>query len=127
MRNKFVHKVAIKQNKANDSYYCCIGDEEFIDTNNNPRINDENDKRVLAKSKIKDNGQTKFLIRLDINKKFMNPIIEEISVKSKSKSNNLFTTETSFKEVSGKVFDLYLNFLRTKNQTWIIQAEREDF
>jgi hypothetical protein len=33
----------------------------------------------------------------------------------------------SFKEVSRKVFDFYLSFLRTSNISWINHAEREDF
>jgi hypothetical protein len=33
--------------------------------------------------------------------------------------------EWQFKEVNEKIFDLYLNFLSTKNIAWLNNAERE--
>lgn len=123
----FIHQ---HKNKAESSlesvYYGSIKNYDFIDEDNNPRLNKEEDNRVLAKIKTKDNGSQKYLIRLDNLKKIYDPTLDM----SENKSTNLFDidgAEIPFKEVNKKVFGLYLSFLRTMNTSWIRNAEREDF
>jgi hypothetical protein len=124
----FIHE----QNKNNtkqhsrSSYYSTINSYDFIDQNNNPRIEKEDDARVLAKEKIKPDGNTKYLIRLNNHKKLYDPTVDL----SENKSNDLFQYDNQnvdFKEVSKTTFNLYLSFLRTMNVSWIRNAEREDF
>lgn len=128
MSESFIYnQVSKKKTTKENLYYSQIGFQDFVDNENNPRIKEENDQRVLAKIKYKDNTQPKYLIKLDHNKNLLNPTIQNTS-KGKNKTIDLFLPNNdSFKEVSRKVFDFYLSFLRTSNVSWINHAEREDF
>lgn len=110
--------------KNSHKFYGTIKDYDFIDDGNNPRINEENDNRVMAKIKVKSSGSCKYLIRLDNLKKIYDPTLDM----SENKDNNLFKENNiNFKEVNKKTFDFYLSFLKTMNSSWIRNAEREDF
>jgi|688.fasta_scaffold222248_3 hypothetical protein len=128
MNQSFIYNQShTKKSIQENCYYCQIGFQDFIDKENNPRIKEENNNKVIAKIKFKDNNQPKYLIRLDNNKKLFNPNLQN-EAKGKNKPIDLFIPNSdSFKEVSKKVFDFYLNFLRTSNNLWINHAEREDF
>lgn len=127
--NNYIYSNPSKQTKGSekDKYYSIIQDYDFMDDDNNPRVESESDKRVLAKTKYKPNGQPKYLIRIDNYKKLYNPS----SPLSENKQNKLLdqykADASAFKEVSQKVFDYYLTFLKTSNPSWIHNAEREDF
>lgn len=127
--SNFIHSSKTKpsSNVEQDKFYGIISDYDFVDKENNPRINEEDDNRVLAKIKYKVNGQAKFLIKLDNSKRLFNPA----SPLPENKRNQLLEQysidSSNFKEVSKKVFDYYVTFLRTSNPSWIHNAEREDF
>jgi hypothetical protein len=128
MNDIFIHnQSSSSKTKQEDKFYGIIQNYDFIDKDNNPRINSEQDLRVLAKIKVKNNGQEKFLIKLDNNKKLYNPS----SPLPENKKNRLLeqygADSVPFKEVSKKVFEYYMTFLRTSNPSWIHNAEREDF
>jgi hypothetical protein len=113
--------------KSDDKFYGIIQDYDFVDKENNPRINLEKDPRVLAKIKYKADGKEKFLIRIDNSKKLFNPSLP-LSENKRDKLLEQYGADSScFKEVSQRVFDYYVTFLRTANQSWIHNAEREDF
>ena len=115
--------------------YTKAGDQDFIDDNNNPRLNQENDK-VYAKA-VKDKpskdltnksprGFT-YYIKADPNKNLHNPT-ELYSVQSKTPKsflNKVCKSELSFLEVSESVFNKYINFLKTENAQWLTNAQRE--
>ena len=116
----------LKANKE-DKFYGIIQDYDFVDKENNPRIKIEKDSRVLAKIKYKADGKEKFLIRIDNSKKLFNPSLP-LSENKRDKLLEQYGADSScFKEVSQRVFDYYVTFLRTANQSWIHNAEREDF
>ena len=120
------HKSVSKKNSL-DCYYSSITSYDFIDKDNNPRINEENDIRVLAKIKVKNNAIPKYLIRINNFKKIYDPSLDLSENKT---SENLYqddNTIMNFKDVNKNTFDLYLSFLRTLNSSWIRNAEREDF
>lgn len=99
--------------------YTFIGSQDFLDDNNFPRIKNVDDHRVLAKKRIRNNGSTKYSIRLDTsNRKLFNPNIYDINARIEN-------TRTVFKTVNSKTFNMYINFLKTKNQSWLLNAERE--
>jgi hypothetical protein len=130
MSNNFIYNPNIQLSKkieSTDCFYGIISDYDFVDTDNNPRINKEIDTRVLAKIKYRDNGNKKYLIKIDNNKKLFNPS----SPLSENKKNYLLdqyeADKSNFKEVSERVFSNYLKFLKTSNPSWILNAEREDF
>jgi len=126
MIESFIHQHNKNETSTTSIFYGSIKNYDFIDNENNPRIEQEEDNRVLAKIKYKDNGSLKHLIRLDNLKRIYDPTVDM----SENKSNNLFEYDgamPSFKEVNKSVFNLYLSFLRTMNNSWIRNAEREDF
>lgn len=126
MIDSFIHQHKNSQKTTKSLFYGSIKDYDFIDKDNNPRIEKEEDNRVLAKVKYKENGSAKYLIRLDNLKKIYDPTLDM----SENKQNDLFGYDESvqsFKEVNTKVFNLYLSFLKTMNNSWIRNAEREDF
>jgi hypothetical protein len=115
-----------KESTLKSQFFSTIKNYDFIDENNNPCLIDENDPRVMAKAKLKNNNSYKYMIRLDNLKKIYDPTIDM----SETKDKNLFNvdgSEIEFKEVSKPTFDLYLSFLKTMNVAWIRNAEREDF
>lgn len=105
--------------------YTIKGMEEFIDKNNRARINKDNDK-VLAKRTIRKNGSIKYSIRLGNNGKFYNPVSIYGEEKSNTFLDRICRSNDRFKEVGSKVFELYIEFLNTKNTALLINAEREN-
>lgn len=127
MTQSFIYEQPDKKQTKNESrFFSTIKNYDFIDENNSPRLIDENDSRVMAKCKLKNNGSSKYLIRLDNLKKLYDPTTDM----SENSNKNLFNidgVDIQFKEVSKITFDLYLSFLKTMNVSWIRNAEREDF
>lgn len=105
-------------------YFTILGDHDYLDENNRPRTDSENNK-VVAKTSTTDNKPTRYYIKIGTYGKIYNPIglfSEGNNTKFLSKIGR---KEFEFKEVNQKVFDLYTNFLSTKNQAWLNNAERE--
>ena len=107
------------------AYYCVIGSQDFIDEESFPRVNKEDDNRVLAKRIVRDDGSSRFSIKLTNSGKMQNPL----SMYGIEKTNNFLDrvcrSDKKFKEVNQKVFNMYINFLKTKNIAWLNNAERE--
>lgn len=114
------------KDKKTEKFFCLADDQEFLDDDNNPRISQEEDKRVLAKVKYKPNGSVKYLIKLDHNKKLFNPLEQTSEYQSIKNMHSISSNQHVFKEVNSKTFDFYLLFLKTKNFSWMRNAERED-
>ena len=104
-------------------YFTIIGQHKFLDSNHNPRLDKESDK-VFAK-KISSSDKIKFYIKVGTYGKIFNPI----GLYSEGTENKFLSKigkrAWEFKEVNHKIFDMYINFLRTKNIAWINNAERE--
>jgi hypothetical protein len=101
MSDNFIYTVS-KNSKTNkeDKFYGIIQDYDFVDKENNPRINIEKDPRVLAKIKYKADGKEKFLIRIDNSKKLFNPSLP-LSENKRDKLLEQYGADSScFKEVS---------------------------
>jgi hypothetical protein len=123
--NDFIHQHKNVESSNQSEFYSIVGSEEFLDSNSNPRVSNENDTRVLAKKIIRDDGSVKFTIRTNATGKLQNPV----SIYGSEKTNNFLDrvcrSSDKFKEVNMKTFDLYINFLKTKNIAWLNNAERE--
>ncbi len=104
-------------------YYALFGKHSFIDNENNPRTNDE--KSALAYKKILESDNPQYYIKVGLYGKIFNPI----GLYSEGKANKFMSkvgkNEFQFTRVNQKVFDMYVNFLRTKNTAWLSNAERE--
>ena len=114
------------QNKTEDkyeySYYTLFGDHNDVDDNGNPTT--DNLENALAYNK-KTNKEESFYLKVGAYNRIFNPI----GLFSEGKSNK-FDSKTGKKEydftrVNKRVFDWYINFLRTKNLSWLNNAERE--
>jgi|LakMenE18May11ns_1017448.scaffolds.fasta_scaffold9924211_5 hypothetical protein len=117
-----------KEDPLNDSleetYYTLIGSEDKLDSENLP-IRSKLDSKVYAKKIMRADQTVKYLIRLDRNGKLFNPI----SFYGEEKNNNFLDrvcrSNDKFKQVSQKTFNLYAEFLKSKNPAWLNNAERE--
>jgi len=113
----------VKQEISTTEHYCLLGDHDFIDANNKPRTNTEN-KSTLAKCVVEDSGR-KFYIKTGTYGKIYNPIGMFSEGKSEKFLSKIGRKEYNFKQVNQQIFDMYLNFLSTKNIAWLNNAERE--
>lgn len=121
---------SIKEQK----YYCCSGKEDFIDEDGYPRSENENNTEVVAKAlsnkkpkhfndKI---AHYRFYIKMSPDKQPFNPVELHSSLKDKSTFINQTCKGTwIFKEVDKSVFDLYLKFLKSKNQKYLKDIGRQ--
>lgn len=120
--NKYSSDLQIEKK---DKFYSIMGSEDYIDENNCPAIKSENDDRVLAKKTLRKDGSIKYSIKLTSGGKMKNPLSIYGTKKDTNFLDRTCRSNNSFKEVSYKVFDLYMNFLKTKNTAWLHNAERE--
>jgi hypothetical protein len=75
-----------------------------------------------------DKSYGRYYIKLDPNSKIFNPkkILSSIEEKnSLSFINNICKSEWDFKEVTPQVFQKYITFLKTKNLSWLKDAQRD--
>jgi hypothetical protein len=123
--NNFIFSPKESSKPTQDNqYYTLVGQEDFIDQENNPRI-EKDDNRVLAKKTLQ--NKLKYLIKLDNAGKFYNPLSPISSIKPIKILQTISLYDNRFKEVNQTAFNMYLNFLRSKNIAWINNAEREVF
>jgi hypothetical protein len=120
-----------------DKFYCLLGSEDYIDDDGYPRLNNENMLNAVAKiifskkpKHFTDNDKSygRYYIKLDPNSKIFNPkkILSSIEEKnSLSFINNICKSEWDFKEVTPQVFQKYITFLKTKNLSWLKDAQRD--
>jgi hypothetical protein len=117
-------------------YYSLSGEEDFLDEDNNPRIHNENDNRVVAKAlrnkkpkHFNDNTlHLRYYIKTNPNLEIFNPIQNHSSIKDKklfSHVHSVCKTPWNFKEVDKHIFDQYIQFLKHKNQQSLKEIERQ--
>jgi hypothetical protein len=111
-----------KETKNSYTRYTVFGEHDDIDMSGNPLITDE--KKCLAYIKGSGNSE-QYYLKIGLHGKIYNPI----GLYSEGKSNKFLSKigkqEYNFTKVNSKVFNMYLNFLRTKNLAWLNNAERE--
>lgn len=101
------------------------GQEDFLDIDNNPRCNDINSTKVLAKRVHRDDGSIRYCIKLDNRGKLYNPISIYGETKVSSFLDRVCRSQNKYKDVNLKTFEMYIKFLKTKNIAWLNNAERE--
>lgn len=115
-------KVLADKTKESVVYYTMVGLQDHMDSDNRPVITQDMSK-VFAKT-ITTNGNTKFYIKTGTYGKIFNPI----GMFSEGKNNKFVArtgrNEYEFKSVNQNIFDMYINFLSTKNLAWLNNAER---
>jgi len=104
-------------------YYTILGDHDFIDNNQRPRAKKE--KLGVVAKQITKNTNKKLYIKIGTYGKIFNPMGMFSEGKNEKFLAKIGRKEFEFKEVNQKVFDMYLNFLSSKNLAWLNNAERE--
>lgn len=120
--NDFMIKPSSETNYKTE-FFTLIGQHEYIDSDNNPRLNTEKS-NACAKKVISDKS-TKYFIKTGLYGKVYDPIglySEGTGAKFLARAGK---KAWDFTQVNSKVFEMYLAFLRTKNKAWLTNAERE--
>jgi hypothetical protein len=129
--NNFIfnqHTSNLKNGSSNsdESFYGLIGTHDLLDDNGYPVLtNNSSPNKVLAYSVKKVNGDYKYMIRINHEKKLYNPLSIYGTDKSYNLLSNIARSNILYKEVNSTAFDLYLKFLASKNIAWLNKAERE--
>lgn len=115
------------KDKSSDeiSYFTLKDFSSITDKDNNFIPSDFDIDSRFAKRKISAN-EKHYFIRVDNTGKLFNPL----SYKPEIKNNRVIikmSQANNFIKVSEDVFNTYLKFLRTKNELWLNQAERNRF
>lgn len=101
--------------------YTILGNDNTFDSDGYPTTTDET--QAFAKKIYK--NQLSFYIKIGPNGKIYNPM----GMFSEGSHNKFLAKlgkpEWKFTKVNAKVFDMYLNFLKTKNIAWLNTAQRE--
>lgn len=91
----------------------------------------DNEEVAFAKETTFESGQVKYYIKFSTRGPDSGLILDPygpwfngLNNKIFDKRNN-FVSKYEFKNVSKKIFDLYLHFLKTTNHSFLRQAERE--
>jgi len=126
----------IKSTNYDSKNFCAMGQEDYIDKNGDPRI-EENDSDKIA-AKIIFNKKSRQVNQKDLSKSYFikinpkmevfNPIELLSSVNNKQTNHfieNTCKSEWFFKEVDMHVFNKYLNFLKLKNVKLIKDIQRD--
>jgi hypothetical protein len=106
-----------------DEFYTITGTEDYQDKRNNPRLYQETD-QVLAKKVYRTDGSAKNYIKINVNGNIYNPL-SLYGDKTSNFLDRVCKSGSKFREVNQKAFDMYISFLRTKNASWLHNAERE--
>jgi len=107
-----------------NEYYAFIDEYDFIDNDNNYRSESEDDTKTLAKVLYREDSTKKLMIRVDHMYKPYNPA-SVYGDRSAYRGKDQTRPTSKFVTVNQNAFNAYLNFLRTKNVSWLLNTERE--
>ena len=82
------------------------------------------DRKEAYAKKIVGEINTLYYIRVGNDGHFFNPL--KLHSETQHNKSKLGLKEQEFLRVAPKSFNMYLNFLKTKNQSWLVNAEREN-
>ena len=113
------------KNLGENEYYSLVDTGDFIDTNNNARVLEDNIHKALAKKIIREDGSVRYLVKINNAGKLYNPVSIYGQEKPNTFLDKVCKTDSKFKDVNAKAFNLYISFLTTKNLSYLHNAERE--
>lgn len=115
-------------------YYTISKNQDYVDDDGYPRSQTDNPK-VFAKA-VKDAlsknilqrspSYFKYYVKIEPNRSLHDPF-DGHSIKSSGRSfvDKICKSENTFMEVNQSVFDKYINYLKTQNNKWLVDAGRE--
>jgi hypothetical protein len=117
-----------------NKYYTTLQYQEYEDENENSCRNMD-DSKVFAKILKTGQGKNitntgglynKFYIRTHPNRKLYDPFPKySITDNIDSFVDKVCKSDNVYKQVTERVFNMYLNFLKTESSQWYIKAQRE--
>ena len=119
-----IFQINKEETKKSNQFFAFIDDCDFIDKEKNPRSNNEFDDKTLAKIITRDNGSLKYMIKVDYLYKPFNPT-SIYGNKNVYRGMDQSRPSAKFIGVNVGAFNTYINFLRTKNISWLHNTERE--
>ena len=121
--NLYKSQSDVKEDLLQQEFFTLSGNEEFIlqDTPRRHKIDDG----VYAKRIQKKDGTFKLSIRTSTDGKLYNPMSIYGEEKKSTLLDNVCKSNEKFRTVSPKTFDLYIQFLTSKNLAYLYNAERE--
>ena len=127
-----IHKIDEEKQEYESSRTCLsytiVGKEEYLDDDGYPRIDKEEDINVHAKlihTKHEHTETTRFLAKCNKRGRLFNPLGLYDEGKTLRRKRHAGKDEWSFREVSQKVFANYIDFLKSKNLSYLHIADRE--
>lgn len=117
-----INKQTSEPSEISYKYYTIFGSHTSQDENNQPLC--ESKEKALAYVKT-NNDTDHYYIKVGLHGKIFNPIGLFSEGKQHKFLSKVGKSEYNFTKVNSRVFNLYLNFLRTKNIAWLNNAERE--
>jgi DUF1365 family protein len=122
--NDFIMNPKTRDSEENE-YYSLVDTGDFVDTNKNSRVLEQNIHKSLAKKIVREDGSIRYLVKINNTGKLYNPVSIYGQEKTNTFLDKVCKTESKFRDVNAKAFDLYVNFLNTKNLSYLHNAERE--
>lgn len=115
-------------------YYTTSNKQDYTDEDGFPRLATDGTK-VFAKAVKEVKGKNilerspahyRYYVRIEPNRALHNPL-EKCCVQTNRCSfvDKVCKSENSFMEVNQSVFDKYINYLKTENNRWLVDAQRE--
>ena len=105
-------------------FYSVSGSEEYVDTENYPRVSEQN-KSIAAKAVPKQDGVYRYFIRVANTGKIYNPMTAYDADLTPTFLDRVCRSAWKFREVNDTAFSMYLKFLQSKNMSWLHNTERE--
>jgi len=111
-------------------YYTLKGMQDYLDESNMPRVEEDNGKVLAKKICYYDSennlvkNKTRYQIKVGAYGRIYNPIGLYSEGRANAYSRKTGKEEWRMKEVNENIFNLYLSFLKTKNNAHLILAER---
>jgi hypothetical protein len=130
MRKNVIHNISNIDGIT--EYYTLKGQEDFLDEDGFPRINNPNSSKVYAKcirnklsKNFNGNNRFRFYITSKANNKPYNPIQNKAIPEAYEFVNSVCKGGIVFVEVNQTTFQKYIEFLKSKNTRWLLDIERE--
>lgn len=105
---------------SEESYYTILGKHDFVDGDGCTRANYDND-HIYAKKIINPAGIPSYHIMIGSDGQLENPLQGVVVEHNKDKLD----INQQYLKCSERMFNHYVNFLKTKNLAWYNQARRE--
>lgn len=125
MGESYIYSPGVDKNSFVNEYYTLIGMEDYLDKNNNPRLESIDNDNIFAKKTVRSDGSVRYSVRLSKEGKIYNPMSIYGIEKDSNFLDRVCRSSGKYRDINYKAFDMYINFLKTKNVAWLHNAERE--